>query len=38
MISEHLPANSDVEALAWANLTHTGGKLAVADSGGCLKF
>lgn len=33
LLSTQLPANTDVEALAWDNVTHTGAKLSVADSG-----
>lgn len=33
LISGQIPASIDVDALAWGNVTHTGGRLTVADSG-----
>jgi len=31
--SAQLPAKIDLDSLAWGNLTHTGGRLTVADTG-----
>lgn len=33
LASAQLPARVDIEALAWGNVTHTGGRLTVADTG-----
>lgn len=36
IISCHLPNNIDHEALVWATVNHTGGRIAVPDAGKCL--
>lgn len=33
LLSSHLPAATESETIAWGNVTHTGGKLCVPDSG-----
>ena len=33
VISSQLPPNIDMEALVWANVTHTGGRITLPDSG-----
>ena len=36
VISCHLPSNIDHEALVWATVTHTGGRITLPDAGQCL--